>query len=378
MNTVNLKKFLSLVERRFQMGTMQPIFGIGKGGIGKTEGIHELTEKLKIGFCEVRLLLYSEVDLVGIPVIDPKTGETNWARNSLFPIAERDGEKGILVLDEITSAPKSVRTAVYQLLDSKRSIGNYKLPPGWLVVGLGNGEDDGGDFQGLEGNLINRGSCFRVVPEVQIWKEWASRNNINPMVMAFLSFDTSMLHNYNPDMGPEPFASPRSWKGVSDELNYNEKIGQPFDPDDFDLYTIVGGNVGEHAANKFVAFYKYKRALIDPQDILSGKIKETRIDKHEVVHMTLQAVIRVFSEHLKSALNRGQTEGKIVTEAANLCNWVLSLERMALDYAILGVNDINQSCPGFSEIVMSDEFDVECPRFVKFCIDQKIVTDVKR
>lgn len=371
--SVTVKQFLDLVERRFKIGNLKPILGIGRGGIGKTESIYELTKKLGIGFREIRLLLYTETDLVGIPIIDPKTGETNWARNSLFPVADRDGEQGILVLDEITSAPINIRTAVYQLLDSKRSIGNYKLPDRWLVVGLGNGEEDGGNFQGLDGNLINRCSLYRVVPDLNTWKTWASQNDVHPMILAFLSFDPTMLHNYNPDISAEQFASPRSWKALSDELNYNERNGMPFDSKDELLYIIASGCVGDAAATKFVAFYDYKKSLINPEDILSGKIKDMRNREQQVIHMTLQSTIRLFANRVKMAESKGGITREIMIQAANLCNWIINLQYLRLDYSILGLNDLIHSCPNFVNIAMEDEFDRLCPKFMEFCSQHREV-----
>lgn len=378
MVSVTIKRFLNLVERQFKTGTMKPVLGIGKGGIGKTEGIYNLTKKLGIGFKEIRLLLYSEVDLVGLPIIDPKTGETNWARNSLFPVAERDGEKGILVLDEITSASINIRTAAYQLLDSKRSLGQYKLPDGWLVVGLGNGEEDGGNFQGLEGNLINRCSVYRVTPDLGAWKEWAAQNDVNPIVVAFLSFAPDMLHNYNPDISAEQFASPRSWKALSDELNYNERIGKPFDPDDELLSIIAAGCVGDAAANKFVAFYAYRKSMIEPEDVLSGKAKMPYDVRDEVIHMAIQSSIKLFSDHFKVAKERGNIDKKVKMEMANLVKWVIELRKIKLDFAVLGINDLVASCDGFAEIAISDEFEEICPEFTEFAMEQSLLYDRDR
>ena len=370
---VTIKKFLEIIERQFVSENKNPLFGIGKGGIGKTEGVHGLTKKLGIGFKEIRLLLYSEVDLVGIPIIDPKTGETTWARNSLFPIAERDGEKGILVLDEITSASQNIRTAAYQLLDSKRSLGNYKLPDGWLVVGLGNGEEDGGSFQGYEGNLGNRGKIYNVVPDVDAWKSWASNNDVNPAIIAFLSFMPDMIHTYNVDNSIEQFASPRSWVALSKELNYNEKIGQPFDPKDELLFLLAAGCVGDNAANKFIAFYDYKKSMINPEDILAGKIRNSTELEQQVIHMTLQSTIRLYKQHFDVAASKSQLEGSIVKETANLLNWIIGLKDIRLDYAVLGISDLTKTCPNIANIVIRPSFSDACPGFDTFCAENAVV-----
>ena len=39
---VTVKQFTEIVEQQFKEGIMRPIFGLGKGGIGKTESIKEI------------------------------------------------------------------------------------------------------------------------------------------------------------------------------------------------------------------------------------------------------------------------------------------------------------------------------------------------
>ena len=225
--TVTVEEFTSIVRLQFQEGIKRPIFGLGKGGIGKTESIGDLAKELGIGYIDIRLLLYSEVDLKGIPYPNISHTATVWLQNDILPRVDRDGDKGILVLDEITSVARSVRTAAYQLLNERR-LGEYVLPDGWLIVCLGNGEEDGGDFEGMEGNFANRCSMYNVAPNAEAWKRWAFNNNVNYLVTAYISWRPGDLHTYNPESETDMlFASPRSWKAVSDILNVH-----PFNKDD--------------------------------------------------------------------------------------------------------------------------------------------------
>ena len=111
--SVSVERFIRLVEEQLEDENLTPVLGLGKSGIGKTESIHELCVKRGIGFKELRLVTMTETDLLGIPLVkeydDPsveggKVAKTQWASNDMLPIASRDGEVGILVLDEITSA----------------------------------------------------------------------------------------------------------------------------------------------------------------------------------------------------------------------------------------------------------------------------------
>ena len=137
MRTAALRQITAQIRHQLEDGDYTPITLLGKSGIGKTESIQDLAEDLGIGFVELRLSHYQESDLIGLPYIDA-CGKTRHAVSDLLP-DEADEGQGILLLDEVTSAPKSMRSAVYQLLDAGRRLGEYKLPDKWLVVACGNG-----------------------------------------------------------------------------------------------------------------------------------------------------------------------------------------------------------------------------------------------
>ena len=119
--SVNVYTFTKIIELQFKEKNFRPIFGLGKGGIGKTESIMELAKKkLHIGYVDIRLLLYSETDLKGIPYPSTDHVRTIWLQNDILPTVEKDGETGILVFDEITSCARSVRTAAYLFLKERR------------------------------------------------------------------------------------------------------------------------------------------------------------------------------------------------------------------------------------------------------------------
>lgn len=372
----NVETFIDFVRDQLEDGDLTPIIAIGKSGIGKTESIYELTKEMGIGFSEVRLVYTTETDLLGIPTIN-EHGRTTWASNDLLPKAEVEGERGILVLDEITSCTSTLRAAAYQLMDSKRALGNYKLPPKWIIVALGNGPDDGGVFSGMESAFISRCFSMRVEPELQAWKKWAIGNQVHPSVIAFLSFMPELLHEFDPNSIAGAFPCPRSWTKLSTLLKNREKRngGKPLDSDSIDAY--AGYAVGSKAAPKFGAFYSYNKSVIDTEDIMSGKATtDVKGMQSEVMYIVVQNLIKEVTATLeKGYTGRGQFKADSVKRVVNACKWLIGVgTNSSLDFAIMAMQDLANNVPKFIDLVLSDdEFDDACPEFLQFAEHNEIV-----
>ena len=354
MKSITIEKFLQLVE---------------ESGVGKTVGIYELTQKLGIGFCELRLVTLTETDMLGVPMIE--NGRTTYASNELLPMAERDGEVGILVLDEITSAMSGVRAAAFQLLDSKRSLGNYHLPPKWLVVALGNGPDDGGVFAGMELAFLNRARCYRIEPDLASWKHWATEHDINESVTGFVSFKPDMLHKFNPDEIASVFPSPRSWEALSKQLiNREKRRGGKLDSESVELY--ASGCVGEECAVQFAAFYEYNKKVINAEDVLNGTAPTNLGDvEAETRYILASSVTRMLK---KECDNAGVSDKNPITRGSDIANkvgntfrWMYYISKeTALDLSIMILRDIVDNIPCVETAVQSMWWDEDYPEFDMF------------
>ena len=123
------------------------------------------------------------------------------------------------------SASKMVQVAAYQLVLDRR-LGQHILPDDCFIVALGNGADDGGVYIELAAPLANRFEIYEIKVDVPAWLDWATKFidpktglGINPMVVSFISNFPANLHTQKQDTDEMVFASPRSWRRVSDTLN---------------------------------------------------------------------------------------------------------------------------------------------------------------
>ena len=319
---VSIGRMLNLVKEQIDDELFQtPMMFIGKSGIGKTEAIMGLAKSMGIGFKEFRLILTTEVDLMGTPNIEKDPDGSEWssfATPRTMPSVEKDGEVGILLFDEITSATANVRTAAMQLMDKSRKLGNYKLPPKWLIVCLGNGEEDGGNFNGMEFAFLNRCISYRVKTEVDCtdpvkglgWIQWAMQNKVNPSVVSFIKqYGLDVLHDFDTDLPAAAFPSSRSWTGLANKLTVQElkNGGKPLD--DIAVSIYASGFVGKEMGNRFAVHYRFKDQLVDPKLILSGKVNYAEVfgtKEHEkersIVLMQLSSIVSFMMESLRDNL----------------------------------------------------------------------------
>ncbi len=367
MPKVTVEEFTMIIERNILNQLYRPIFGIGKGGIGKTDSIEELAQKLNIGYVDIRLLLYTESDLKGIPYVNKEHTSTIWLQNDILPKSSDNDRGGILVFDEITSCSKSLRTAAYQLLNERR-LGEYILPDNWFMVCLGNGEEDGGQFEGMEGNFANRCSVFNVVATTESWKKWAYKQNVNDLIIAYINWKPSDLHTYNPEKEEEfLFASPRSWKAVSDIINI---FG--YDENDRLTNAQICSNLGQLVGGYFMSFCRLKDKAINIDDILAGKDIEI-FDNSEVIYITLQTLVKTMQQLLKDTQNNPIPEDTI-EKCVNGFNFILNkIEK--LEVQVMAIRDFIEidKNSAISLILNDPTFKSKCPTLLEFANQNKVV-----
>mgnify|MGYP000371283080 CR=1 FL=1 len=205
------KEFLSTED-----GHHTPVMLWGAPGVGKSQVISQIADRHEATLIDIRLSQMEPSDLRGIPFRDGEKVE--WAIPSMLPNVETHGEKGILFLDEITSAPPSVSAAAYQLI-LDRKLGDYEVPKGWAIFAAGNRQGDRGVTYTMPAPLANRFSHYEVDVNLDDWVAWAWERGINERVIAFLRFRPDLLFDFDPSHNPVAFPSPRSWEFTHNALH---------------------------------------------------------------------------------------------------------------------------------------------------------------
>jgi len=232
-----------------------PVFLWGAPGVGKSSIIKQIAKNREIGFIDLRLSLMDPTDLKGIPFYDGDTHSALWAPPAFLP---RDGS-GILFLDELNSAAPSVQASAYQLI-LDRKVGEYELPDDWAIVAAGNRESDRGVTYKMPMPLANRFVHFEMDVNVNDWREWAFKTNLDERVIAYISYKNEHLFTFDAKSNEKSFATPRSWEFVHNILQS--------EIDDILLLESISGAIGKDVAVSFLSFLKVINRLPDIQNIL--------------------------------------------------------------------------------------------------------------
>ncbi len=241
----------SLVEQKV------PTFLWGAPGIGKSSIVKQIADSKSIGFIDLRLALMDPTDLKGIPFYDKESHTALWAPPAFLP---RDGE-GILFLDELNAAPPSVQASAYQLI-LDRCVGEYSLPDGWAIIAAGNREGDRGVTYRMPSPLANRFVHFEMVVDVDDWRFWAYKKELDERIIAYIAYKNEHLFTFDAKSDVKSFATPRSWEYVDSILRSG--MCEEF------LLDALSGAIGREVAVGFLSFAKVMNRLPDIKKILSS------------------------------------------------------------------------------------------------------------
>lgn len=371
---------------------------VGPVGVGKTVGVKEACEAMKCGYSEIRLVGRGETDLIGVPfLVDgeaPTEKFTEFATLDIFPkvkytyapedkehknplrdengnaiLAEgSDPEYGILVIDEILSAPPAMQAVMLQLLDSSRGLGTYKLPDTWTVVACGNGMDDGGYFEGITAAFMSRFSlAFYLIPDYNAWLPWAYANHIHPYILAYLANYNEHFHclaaesKKDGDAGQRRFPVPRVWQETSKTMDENFECGLSITSPIFreSIRASIGGTYG----TDFLTFIEYSADLEDVTAILEGKpnVKTFReIQKTEARYIVINNLTTSMYNLVTSDLKKNGTISDGATKKCeNAFKWLAANGRLDYDVVTSAMVTITNVMPQeFKNMILaSDKFD---------------------
>lgn len=360
----------------------RPLLVIGKPGIGKTCGvlssIREMNKKLpkdrKLGFKKILLGQTVVGSLSGIPVSKPD-GTVVRIQLPDLPNPQRDGEYGVLFLDEITTADEMQIQPALGLADDSRSLGEYSLPEHWIVIGAGNGPDCT-NFVRLDDMTLTRFSAYDINYNYhKDFRPYAHATGINEDIIAFLNFKPDLCvrpESTDMDSAGKMFPCPRTWERLSIELKMRKVQGKPVDPDQ--IANFAGRIIGIKAGREFGAFMQYRKTLAyDIDKILAGTEKDPEVGMPaETYHIIIQSLIKKITDKVKTYDSIDDVPLHVYEMCGHMLRWILKFQE--LERKVNAIAEIRDDCDLLVDLIFDDDFaENYCPEIDDFLRENNVL-----
>lgn len=291
-NFLSAQQVLNLIAA---IGDKRTVIVEGENGIGKTALFHALRKLPKfadhIAVKPVDCTQLSDGS-VWMPDLDRENGVSRELPNERFGVSAHNqlgvnNSKPIIVmLDEIAKAPQFIKNVLAPIVYERR-VGNLDMPEGSVVFCATNLSVEGlGDS--IQAHLRNRLVFVKMrKPTADEWVKWATDNQINPMIIAFVSNEPRVMQSFmdyekggmfegkdlskdngfifNPKSMQLAYATPRSLVAASDILDAGLGV-----LDDDTLEAALVGTVGATTAQALSSFIRFGREICEYSRVIKS------------------------------------------------------------------------------------------------------------
>lgn len=238
-----------------------PFYLVGPPGIGKTQMIREISERMGIGFISLSVTHHTRNTVLGLPVIVNLDGENGYRRYTEYTMSEiiADVEKkvvegyteGILLIDEFASMSESLVAPMLAFLQT-RNIGNYKLPEGWSMVLCSNPTYCSRTARTFDAAIMDRVRLIEVEADGIEFLEYGNERMLHPVILEFLRTHSNAFFRCETEKnGEQAVVTARGWENLSYCLTAYENMGYTVDVDVISQFIKCA-----EISTEFYSFYK--------------------------------------------------------------------------------------------------------------------------
>ncbi|WP_245983978.1 AAA family ATPase [Streptomyces tateyamensis] len=284
-----------------------PVLLWGEPGIGKTAALTQLATALDLPLTTVIASVHEPADFAGLPVIgdDPATQGVPMAPPDWAVRLVRAG-RGLLFLDELSTAPPAVQAALLRLVLERR-IGALQLPPGVRIVAAANPRASAADGWELSPPLANRfvhlqwvhdhevvvrglgGTWPRaVLPRLDADRLAAAVDFARRAVCGLLAVRPNLVHRLptTETRRGGAWPSPRSWEMTLRLIAFATAAGVDREV----LSLLVRGTVGDGPGLELLAHLD-RMELPDPETLLADPAGAELPERGDLRQAALEAVV---------------------------------------------------------------------------------------
>lgn len=180
-------------------------------------------------------------------------------------------KRGIIFLDEWDKVDPDTKRALAQVL-LRGEAGNWHVHSGIGVVTAANRAQDRSGSTKEYDFIINRRAELHIVPDPDAWEQWATKNGVGPLYVAFAKRNTQIVFEGRVPDKQEPFCTPRSLVMLSRLLRGMENSIGMLPIEDERQHAMItemtSGLIGPAAANHFMTWCKMKSEVPDFETIV--------------------------------------------------------------------------------------------------------------
>lgn len=238
-----------------------PFYLEGPPGIGKTQMVREISERLGIGFVSLSVTHHTRNSVLGLPVINKLDGEAGHCRYTEYTMSEMIADvkkkedegypEGILLVDEFASMSESLVAPMLAFLQT-RNIGNYRLPEGWIMVLCSNPPCYNRTARYFDAAIMDRVRLIEVEADGMEFLEYGYERRIHPLILEFLRTHANAFFRCETEKnGEQVVVTARGWENLSYCLTAYENMGHAVDVDVISQF-IKSAEI----SMEFYSFYK--------------------------------------------------------------------------------------------------------------------------
>lgn len=253
----------------YRAGLRQTIYLEGAPGVGKSASAKAAADILRhdnpeFAFHALQMTVVDPLDFGGLPAVITTQDGPKAVRLPFTDLIPQSGA-GIVLYDDLPTAPPLTQAAAYRTIYERDSIG-----PDWLIVATGNRAQDRAATQRMPTPLVSKMCHLEFEPDIDGWQAEMAARGRSSAVRAFIAHRPALFVTFDPAR-PGPFATARTWEGLAELVD--AYAGAESGRGRLPPFEALRGWVGEGPAAEFAAFAEMAAQLVSPDEVLADPAK---------------------------------------------------------------------------------------------------------
>jgi len=224
-------------------------------------------DRSEFGYLAISPAQMDVTDVTGVGFPNRETGKLDRYMPALLP--DDPNYCGLLVIEEITLAPKSWQAALYELVN-ERTLGKYRLPDGVLILATGNRAEDGCGVGAMSNALLDRFGDVEILPNQKDWDKHATDAGVDYRVVAATRWHPDFIEAFDGKLKGKQ-STPRSVSAFARVFENSGLVpGNGKSDVDKRIYRMAKSRLGEEDGGRMSAFLSVFSRLPDIDAIVTG------------------------------------------------------------------------------------------------------------